>query len=76
MNVARGNLRTAIEADQFDQYGDAGQLAAQTIHQIATGFHGSAGGEDIIHDQDTLAPDDRILVHLQGVLSVFQIVAH
>ena len=76
VNFARRDLGPAIEADQLDQYGDADQFAAETIHQIATRLHGSAGGEHIVDDQDALAADNRVGVHFQSVLAVFQVITH
>jgi hypothetical protein len=71
MNGHGGDFGAAIEADQFDEHGDADQFTAKTIHQFAASLHGSAGGKDIVNNQHSLAPDNRVGVHFEGVLAVF-----
>src|SRR3954470_9736357 len=59
-----GHFAAAFEGDELDKDGDAGDGAAELRDEIATGLHGAAGGEEIIDDQDALAGDDRVGVHL------------
>ena len=66
MKFAWSNHRPAVEADQFDEYGDAGQLASEIIRQIARG----ADGEEIINKQDALAGESGISVYLKNVHTV------
>ena len=70
MDRTRSNLSPAVETDQFDEYGDAGQLPAETIHQIATCLHGATRRQNIVNDQHPLPFDDRVGVHFKGVLAV------
>ena len=70
MNLTRSNFGSAPEAEQFDEYGDAGELAAEMIHEIAACLHGAAGGEDIVDDEHALAADDGVGVHFESVLAV------
>ena len=71
MNRSGSNLGATVEADELDEYGDAGQLATETIHQIAARFHRAPGGQDVVDNQHPLTPDDRVGMHLQRVRSVF-----
>ena len=70
MDRTWSNLGPAVETDQFDEYGDAGQLSAETINQIATCLHGAPRRQYIVNDQHSLAFDDRVGVHLKRVLPV------
>jgi len=45
MEIALTQARATMELDQFDEYGDAGQLPADVIRQIETAVQGSAGSK-------------------------------
>src|SRR5579859_1778255 len=66
----------AVEAGEFDEYGDAGDCAAELGDQVAAGFHGSAGGQEVVYDQYALAFDDGVGVHFEGVFAVLEVVGH
>jgi hypothetical protein len=59
MKHARSNLRPAVDADQFDEYGDAGQLAADVFQSAAYVFY-SVHGKDCIRNLETLTADNAV----------------
>src|SRR5687768_7246190 len=69
------DLCLSAEHDEFDEDGDADDLAAELFDDVAAGFHGSAGGEDVVADEDALAGTDGVLVHFENALAVFEGVA-
>src|SRR5919106_1803874 len=65
---------TSAQEGQLDHEGHADHAAAQLLHQSQGGGHGAAGGEQIVHREDTLARPDGILVHGQRVAPVLELV--
>ncbi len=74
MWVQRGDLVSAAEGGEFDEDSDACDLSAELSDEVAGGFHGAAGSEDVVTDEDSLAGFDAVGVHLEGVFAVFEVV--
>ena len=73
-NVVAGKLAAAVEEGQFDHEGEAGNLAAQLLDQLAGCGRGPARGQQVIHDEHALARFHRVAVNLERVLAIFEIV--
>ena len=52
MDLVRGQPLAALQVRQLDDDGDADNLGANLLHQLAGGLHRAAGGEQIIDQQD------------------------
>src|SRR5690606_41941883 len=70
------DLRTAAEACELDEHGDAGDLSAELSDEVDAGFHGAACGEDIVTDEDALPGADVVGVHFEGGCAVLEGVRH
>jgi hypothetical protein len=64
----------AFEEVEFDGEGEAGDLAAQLLDELYRCFHGAAGGEEIVDEDDALAGLDGIHMDLEGVGTVLEVV--
>src|SRR5579863_8484129 len=65
---------TAFEEVEFDGEGEARDLTTELLHQFYSGFHGAAGGKQVIDKDYALAGLDGIEVNLEHVGAVFEIV--
>jgi len=63
---------TAFEEGEFDEDGDADDVAAEGFDHVAAGVHGSAGGEEVVDDEAFFAAFDGVFVDFEGVLAVFE----
>lgn len=70
-----GEALAAAEEIELHSEGEAGDLAAQFFDELDGGFHGAAGGKQVIYQQDALAGLNGIAVDLEGVGAVFEIVS-
>jgi hypothetical protein len=64
----------AFEEVELDGEGEAGDLAAELLDELDGGFHGAAGGEQVVDEDDALAGLDGVEVNLERVGAVFEIV--
>ena len=70
-----GDFIAAFEAGEFDEDGDADEFAAEVFDEFDAGFHGSAGGEDVVDEEDALAFDDGVGMDFEGVGAIFEVVS-
>ena len=64
----------AFEEVEFYGEGEAGDFSTELIYELYGGFHGAAGGEEVVDEDYALAGLDGVHVDLEGVGSVFKIV--
>src|SRR3954471_9976653 len=65
-----GQLRAAVQGDQFDQERQGVNRAADLADQFSGGAGGAAGRQQIVDDQHALPFPDGVLVHFQRVGAV------
>ncbi len=68
----RSQPLASLEVAQFNQEGQLDNARPALLDQLDRGFHRPAGRQQIVHKQHLRPLLQRILMHLQGVLSVFQ----
>jgi hypothetical protein len=73
-DVLFGEAFAAAEEVEFDSEGQAGDYAAELLDQLEGCFHGAAGGEQVVDEQDALAGLDGVEVDFEGVGAVFEVV--
>ena len=73
-DVVLGEAFAAAEEVEFDGEGEAGDFAAELFDELDGGFHGAAGGEQVVDEQDALAGLDGVEVDFERVGAVFEIV--
>ncbi len=56
-------MLAAIEKRQFNDETVTLQFAAQLTHQLAGGVGGTAGGDQVVADQHTLAAGNGVLMY-------------
>lgn len=66
----------AGEVAKFDEHGDTGNLGSQRFDEFAAGFHGAAGGKQVIDEDDALAGLYRVDMDFKLVSAVLEFVAH
>src|SRR3974377_2256123 len=59
-----GELGPAVQEGQLKQYGDARHPGARALHQVSGGAGGTAGGQDVVDDQDAIAGVEGVSQHL------------
>ena len=64
----------AFEEVEFDGESQAGDISAELLDELDGGFHGAAGGEQVVDEDDALAGLDGVEVNLEYVGAVFEIV--
>ena len=67
-----GQLLPALQEGEVYEKGRSHDLPTEATDQIGGGGDCAAGGQDVVKNEDALAGDDGILVHLNGVCTVFQ----
>src|SRR5882757_7149126 len=66
----------AAQLRQVDDKAGAQNFHAQFAQQPHSGLRCAPGGDEVVHQDDALAPRDRILMHLDFVQSVFERIGH
>ena len=73
-DVEAGEFVLAAEEIEFDHEGATGDGGLQPFDEIHTGEHGAAGGQQIVHNQDSIGRAESIDVHVKCVGAVFEVV--
>src|SRR5512142_1602549 len=68
-------LVAALEEVEFDDEAEAADLGVELLGEVDGGVGGTAGGQQVVHDDDALPALDGVLMHLEGVGAVLQRVA-
>lgn len=66
----------ALECGELDEDGDAENLGAAAAGELAAGFDGAAGSEEVVDEKDALPRLEGIGVHFEGVFAVLEGVGH
>ena len=75
-NVVFGEALAAFEEVEFDCEGEAGDFSAELLDELYGGFHGAAGSEEIVYEDDALAGLDGVEMDFKGVGAVLKIVGN
>src|SRR3954454_20784768 len=67
---------TPLEELELDQEREPNHLCLELAHQVDRSEHRAAGGEQVVHDEDSLPRKDRVLVHFERVRAVLERVLH
>ena len=73
-NVVIGEAGAALEEVELDGEGEADDFSAQLLDELDGGFHGAAGGEQVVDEDDALAGLDGVEMDFEGVGAVFEII--
>src|SRR2546422_4318147 len=65
----------AAQVGELDHEGAGEHLAAAALDQLDGRRGGAAGGEEVVHDQHSVAGADRVVVDLERVAAVLELVA-
>jgi len=74
-DVVLGEAVAAFEEVEFDGEGEAGDFSAELLDQLDGGFHGAAGGEQVVYEDDALAGCDGVEVNLKGIGTVLKVIS-
>src|SRR5271157_1028710 len=73
-HVVALQLVAPFKGVQFDHKSQAADIGAERLRHLSGGLRGAAGCQQVITDDDAFARLDRVLVHFQRVVAVFQFV--
>src|ERR1700738_3405801 len=71
-DIVPGEYLATLEAHKLHQEPVAGDLPAEHLDQLTHRPGGSAGGNEVVHDEHSLARPDRVLVGEDRVVAVFE----
>jgi len=63
-----------FEEIEFHGEREAGNFSAELLHEFYGCFHGAAGGEEVVDEDDALAGLNCVIVNLEGVGAIFEVV--
>src|SRR5437762_13083764 len=75
-HVMPSQLLAAVEEIQLHHESQAGYFRAQGLGQLYGGVGGAAGGQQVVHDNDSLRVLDSVFVHLQRIAAIFEFVGY
>src|SRR5262245_20383475 len=74
MEIVFVEAGAAFEEGKLDEDSNADDVAIEGFDEVTAGFHGAAGGEEVIDDGAFFTFFDGVLMDFQRVLSVFKVV--
>src|SRR5690606_23649301 len=76
LHIVAIELLAAAEEIQLHHEPQSRHIAADSLDQVHNGTSGSARCQQVIDDQHAMPLSDRIFVHLQRVLSIFEVIRY
>ena len=64
-----------LEEVELDGEGEARDVAAELLNEFHGGFHGAAGGEQVVDEDDALAALHGVEMDLEGVGAILEVIA-
>lgn len=76
VNVQSRQAPAPVQKIELDGEANADDVAAELLHELDGGGHGSAGREQVVNNHHALAFFDRVGVNFDRVGSIFEFVGH